>query len=539
MVKSFIRPLSKLHLLDKKNLFGVFLAKFFDHMFAYALKIWQEIHPKIFFFLKQSEFRKRSIIFFLFPVLLFSSEFTATVNKNSLSPGESVILTLTLKDASPKGMPNFVPIEQLFSIHSKQQMNQSFFTNGTMSNSLIWKLTLFPKQEGDMIIPSLPLETSQGLLYTQPISLKISKDAGKAESVNSGVSLSAEIKKTAIYKNEPILFTLRLISKYDLSNVSMPQFNIADSILELNGEPKTYRRLVNGEKLNIAEFSYIVTPLKSGMLKIPTIDIQGSMIQPQKSRMQDPYLDDDMEFFSFFRGFDQVSPFKVSSEEIALDVLPPQGDVKPWLPAQSLTIEEIADPLEGFKVGEPFTRSFHISGIGLKANQLPTLENVQIGNQPFKMYADKPELEDEILNGKISSSRKEKYTIIAQQAGSLTLPEIKIDWWNTEKKAKESAILPAKTLQVLPSPEINTPLTSNAASVPLESSQIIIQKEMFPYYLIGLLTLILIGVIAWSILLQRRLIKLTEHPQPIKKKTEKIKKHAIEKKEKLPDLNPT
>ena len=50
------RLLSKLHLPTKIGLFGVFLAKFLDHMYTYALKIWQEKHLKIPNFFRQSEF---------------------------------------------------------------------------------------------------------------------------------------------------------------------------------------------------------------------------------------------------------------------------------------------------------------------------------------------------------------------------------------------------------------------------------------------------------------------------------------------------
>ncbi len=56
-----IRLLSKLHLFAKIDVFGAFLAKFFDRMCAYALKISQKIRSKTFNFFQQSEFRKKSI----------------------------------------------------------------------------------------------------------------------------------------------------------------------------------------------------------------------------------------------------------------------------------------------------------------------------------------------------------------------------------------------------------------------------------------------------------------------------------------------
>ena len=55
-----IRPLPKLHLFAKIALFGIFCAKFFDHVSSHALKILQKICTKSANFFKQSEFRKRS-----------------------------------------------------------------------------------------------------------------------------------------------------------------------------------------------------------------------------------------------------------------------------------------------------------------------------------------------------------------------------------------------------------------------------------------------------------------------------------------------
>ncbi len=42
----YTRPLSKFHLFAKMILFGILIAKFFNHMCTYAFKIWQSICSK-------------------------------------------------------------------------------------------------------------------------------------------------------------------------------------------------------------------------------------------------------------------------------------------------------------------------------------------------------------------------------------------------------------------------------------------------------------------------------------------------------------
>ena len=56
-------------------------------------------------------------------------------------------------------------------------------------------------------------------------------------------------------------------------------------------------------------------------------------------------------------------------------------------------------------------------------------------------------------NGKVVGSRRDTVAIIPLAPGRFTLPEIKIDWWNTRTNQQESAILPARTLMAQENPE--------------------------------------------------------------------------------------
>src|SRR5262249_49810796 len=124
-----------------------------------------------------------------------------------------------------------------------------------------------------------------------------------------------------------------------------------------------------------------------------------------------------------------------------------------WIPARSLKIEELWDETQTLQVGEPLTRAFNITAEGLKSNQLPSLNEQQISDNHFKIYADKPVLGDEAQDGGIKSYRKEQYTLIPQKSGKLTLPEISVAWWDVIKKEKVFAHIPARTLQILPASE--------------------------------------------------------------------------------------
>ncbi len=149
-------------------------------------------------------------------------------------------------------------------------------------------------------------------------------------------------------------------------------------------------------------------------------------------------------------GFERLQPFRIATEEVSVEIQPALTGMNPWIPARSFKIEEIWDESQTYRVGDPLNRLFKMSAEGVKSSQLPSLQDQQLNDSNFKIYADKPELEDETKEGSIRSLRREQYTLIPQHPGPVTLPEITVAWWDVTKKEKAFAKIPARTLQILP-----------------------------------------------------------------------------------------
>ena len=494
------------------------------------------------------------LIFLLLPPLLFSGEFTASVSRNQVGLGESFTLHLTLKDVSHKGNPNIDALKKSFLINSQQQSTNTFIVNGQYSSSNIWKVVLIPQKEGDAVIPSISIDTSDGTLSSQPITIRVVKGAatGSAEpSPLSGLTLTTDVSNAKPYKNEPIIYTVKLISKSGLANIQIQPFTIEDAIVETNGDPKVYQKVIDGVGVGVIEFSYLITPLKAGVMKIPASTIQG-MISVKTKPQTHPrsFFDDDFDPYSMMSGFERYHPFGMAIDESVVDVQPPKAEINPWLPAKSFKIEEVWNESSSLQVGEPFTRSFNIVAEGIKSSQLPSLNDLQISDHSFKIYADKPELGDEVKDGIVKSYRKEQYTLIPQQAGSLTLPEISIAWWDVAKKEKVMARIPSRTLEILPAPEValrNETAQGSVAEEP-EAKAMAVQRDPIIYCVIAGLGILLFAAIVWGIALQKKIGRLTEvpvAPAPVVQrallapKVEKKKATVKDKNEKLPDLNPT
>lgn len=478
---------------------------------------------------------------------LAAGEFIAKVKSTQVHLNENFSLILTLKDATPKEAPDVTELKKYFSIHSQQRSTSTTIINGKVSSSIIWTFSLASRMEGMVQIPSVTIDTTAGLLSTLPITLNVIKGSiPKSNEDGTGLNIITKVSNAAPYKNEPLIYTAFLTSKMPLYNVQTQKLQVEDAIVELLEEPKLEERVIGGVLLNVIELSYLITPVKTGYLKIAPIAIQGAIPQKGKGQFSSFFNDDP---FAIMQGFDRLKPFTLVTEEIQLDVQPAIPEVSPWLPARALTLEEQWPSDQAMRVGEPFSRSFVIKAEGLKASQLPHLEDLQNQNSAFKVYADKPEEQEKVFQGIIHSMRKEQHTLIPQQAGTAVLPEISITWWDSIKKEKKVSTIPGRTVQILPALETAIPVLQDNAFMPITTAAteetISIRSPFLLYCIIGILAFFLMATLIWGFTLQRKITNLIKDTKSAKAPPAKPKKStpvlAIpkKKKEKLPDLNPT
>ncbi|MGA8164302.1 MAG: BatD family protein [Waddliaceae bacterium] len=455
----------------------------------------------------------RYLLFLFLPLSLFSAEFTASVNRKEITSGGSLTLTLKLTGASAKGNPDTSSLKQSFIIHGQRQSSSTVITNGKISSSVTWQLTLISRNEGILTIPSISLRTSEGTLSSDPIQIHVGKrSAGSASANDNRIALTATVSNAKPYKHEPIVYTIRLSSREDLANVFTQRLAVDDAIVETVGELVEEEKIIDGVRYHILSLQYLITPLRAGPLTIPPMVIQGGILSKRQTRSRSVF-DDDFGFFQMMPHFDRLESFAESTEETVIEVQPPLPAVTPWLPAASLTIEEKWNESQTLQVGEPLTRSFHLAAEGVKASQLPHLGDLQLNDDGFKIYADKPELGDVVERGVIKSYRDEKYTLIPQQSGALTLPEIIVAWWDVSKKEIAYSRIPPRVLEVLPAPAMHqTALVDETTPAPADSPLMINDANPILYVLIAGLAVLLLFAFILVIALKRKISRLTKAP---------------------------
>jgi len=405
----------------------------------------------------------RSTLFIL--ALLFcavqaqAAELVASVDRSRLNSGETVELTLESNDVTQFGKPDLAPLEPQFEVRGTRQVNQLTTLNGDNRATTRWIITLLPKENGSVTIPSLQL----GEANSQPITVQV-VESETQDTTNklAPVFIDASLDQTSVYVQAQAILTLRIyhsVSLYDDS--SLTPLQIPDARIEQLGETRTYEKAINGLRHGVIEMRYAIYPQQSGELTIPAQMFSATLVDTQPP--QDPAA----------QGAKTGKLMRVSSAPILLTVkakpITYPADM-PWLPARSLELSESWNPEpDHTQVGDSLTRSLTLKAEGLASSQLPPLPATDVSG--LRRYPDQPVLSNQSTERGLVGHREEREALVPGRSGAIELPSVEVVWWNTFEDHLEQSSLPARTLQVANNPSLvvdtpasGAPLTSTADS---------------------------------------------------------------------------
>jgi hypothetical protein len=270
---------------------------------------------------------------------------------------------------------------------------------------------------------------------------------------DGAVSISASASTEAPYQNQSILYTVRVVARASVSNVSLDDPRVANAIVERQGEPQTRRSTENGVPVNLVEFHFIITLLRPGSATIPPVVLKGEAETPNATP-PDQFGGTFMAKMS--RAMNAISSlaggqtFRVASNKTILNVRPPVAAINPWLPLASLKLAEDMPVAQSVRVGDLISRKITLSANGAAGSQLPDVEEQQ-NHRDFKVYTDKPTMGQTIdKTGVILALRTESFSLVPQHPGTLVLPAVTVSWWNVVTDRAATSELPQRIIKVLP-----------------------------------------------------------------------------------------
>jgi BatD DUF11 like domain len=386
-------------------------------------------------------------------LLALSSSAAAAVqlelDRTRITEGETVTLTFHTDDARQSLEADFSALEQDFEILDRRSETQLSIVNGRQAALVRLLLTLEPRRSGELTIPALDFGGSR----TESVVLRVDPAPQLAAGELPPVFIEVEItpEQGPYYVHAQLGLIVRVFYQQNLTEAAISQPEPAPASVRLLQETP-YQAERGGERYRVLERRYAIFPERSGELTLPAMQLSGRLVERRNSSIWQPSV----------RG----RRVTVASEPLQVTIQPRPAAFTgaDWQPARAYSVEQQISSSDAVRVGEPVTRTIIIDAVGLEENMIaepawPDLPGARI-------YPDQPQGISRDDGQWVLGHKEFRYAVVPEQAGELVLPELTVHWWDTEHDRQQTAVLPAKALQVAPSALVPPP----AAVVPAPSA---------------------------------------------------------------------
>jgi hypothetical protein len=394
-----------------------------------------------------------------------AASFTASLDRDTITLGESATLSLAFEGAQPRNVPSpQVAGMQITQAGTSQSVN---IVNGEMNSTVTVNFSVTPQRAGEFTIPALTADVNNQQLSTAPLKLIVNRaSAPSATAVNSGSEvafLKFVFPNQKIYVGEPLVGRLELYLRDDVQNFGNFQITSsptdgfsAGKLTELQNQRR--RTQVGNHVYTVVPLAVPLTAVRTGDLTLGPFTASAVVVLPSQNQGGDPF------FRQFFNQGEQKQ-VTLASEPFNVEVLPLPEQNKPANftgAVGDFTMTSTAGPTM-LTVGDPITVRVQISGRGeLDAVTLP----VQDTWQNFKTYPPTTKLENKDQFG-FQGTKTFEQIISPQNSDVHELPALTFSFFNPDDGQYHTLTQPAVPLVVKAAGATPMPaLAANKTSAP-------------------------------------------------------------------------
>jgi hypothetical protein len=352
---------------------------------------------------------------------------TANVDRKQITENDSFRLFLRFDEQVGFGQPDLTALKRDFRVINQQRSNQFRSMNGKTVSFTEWTLVLSPLRTGNLIIPELEFNGEK----SQSIEVSVNElPQSVKEQIAKEFFFDIEVDQKSTYVQAQVLYTEKLYYSVNHEDATLSDLKVTDAHVIQLGEVRQYNTSVNGQRMGVYERRFAIFAEESGEMVIPGQKFTASVVNS-------------------YNRWSRGRPVSVVAKPIRIQVkaTPATYPQSPWLPSPQISISDRwSKPYSEWQVGEPVTRSITINAQGLSGSQLPSIALPVV--EGLKYYPDQSEHQDHTDSLGIQGVYQQSLAIVPTQSGRITVPEMRIPWWNIETNRLEYAILPAQTVDV-------------------------------------------------------------------------------------------
>jgi hypothetical protein len=300
-----------------------------------------------------------------------AASFTASLDNDALTLGQSATLSLTFEGGQPKNVPT-PDVSGLQFSQAGTSQNVSW-VNGAMSSTVTVAFSVTPQRTGEFTIPAMSIDVDGQQLTCPPLSLKVVQpSAASTAQINSGSQMAfakLSLPEDKVYAGQVVAADLQLCYRQDTQLTQQPQLTgvNADGFtvgkIAASGQSQVQ---IGNSIYNVINAKIPLTAGRTGPLSAGPVTINLVLAVPSNNRPNDPFL----------RQFGMRDPFgnfdyeqkqvSLATETVNVQSLPlPAENVPPNFNGAigQYTMSVTAGPTN-VAVGDPITVRIQISGRG-------------------------------------------------------------------------------------------------------------------------------------------------------------------------------
>jgi hypothetical protein len=398
----------------------------------------------------------RILVLMLLSVLVapvFAEGVRAEIDRDRIAANETLTLRL-IADGRLSGEPDLQALESGFEILSRGQSERMSVVNGAVSHTREWVLELAPKRPGRLAIPALVW----GKATSEPLAVDVVEDdpPGSAAAASKPIFVRSDADQPTPYVQQAFQYSVKVLYRQPPQRAILSEPQVEGATIMRYGEDRSSAEFIDGTRYEVVERRFLVVPLQSGPLTIRGPRLEAVLPDPradQRGRGSDL---DRLFGGGPFAGMPGLAPagrrILERAPDLDVQIRPqPAGSTTPWLPAESVQLSEEWIPSSPqFQVGEPVTRVLIVTARGVTAAQLPPLDPA--APDGVQIYPGQPRSEDLPGTGSPVATKSMEVAVVPTRAGRVTLPEVRVPWWDIAADEERVAIIPARTIEVAAAP---------------------------------------------------------------------------------------
>ncbi|MDH1315426.1 BatD family protein [Shewanella xiamenensis] len=426
------------------------------------------------------------------------SKLEASVDRNPVMEGEYFVLNVSADDEVDTGKLDTSILLKDFIVGRTSVSRSTQIMNFDAVKETRWQVLLAPKQKGQLTIPSFSIDG----VSSAEIPLKV-VEAGAQPEQAKNLFIDAKVSSDEAYVGQLITYKVKLYLAVELQRGVLNAPVIEGAQIKQIGEDKDGSEIIDGRRYRVIERTYGIIPDLPGQVNIKGATFSGDVLVESQRR-------------GGMFGFNESRPMQAGAPSLSIQVNPaPASFLGQWLVADLVVLKEsFPEDVKEFTVGSPITRTITLLASNADENSLPDI--VQGLPPELKSYPEKPQRQSFVRDAQIVSQYSITSAIVPSKAGTFTLPEVKVPWWNPHLKRQEIATLPARTIEVKGGAVVDTPIEPNWQANTSTRNEGSWSANLFA--LLWLVTLIAWGVtlVAWRRALKRqRPVNTQVQPQPL------------------------